>query len=105
MRIFPYLLIFASTTTCAQTVKAELQCRLSRTDYVYDNEDRVRFVRLPAPVAGRAPDAPASRSAPDVALSAGPEAGDRVKVPVIVSPDFATRPGSDDESACAARSA
>jgi hypothetical protein len=36
MRIFPYLLIFASTAACAQTVKAELKCRLTRTDYVYD---------------------------------------------------------------------
>ena len=36
MRILPYLLIFASTVICAQTVKAEFQCRLTRTDYVYD---------------------------------------------------------------------
>ena len=36
MRILPYLLIFACTTVCAQTVRADLQCRLTRTDYVYD---------------------------------------------------------------------
>jgi hypothetical protein len=50
MRIFPYLLIFASTTTCAQTVKAELQCRLTRTDYVYDCA--IRLARDGRPLAG-----------------------------------------------------
>ena len=50
MRIFPYLLIFASTTTCAQAVKAELQCRLTRVDYVYDCA--IRLARDGRPLAG-----------------------------------------------------
>ena len=50
MKIFPYLLIFASTTTCAQTVKAELQCRLTPTDYVYDCA--IRLSRDGRPLAG-----------------------------------------------------
>jgi len=50
MRIFPYLLIFASTTACAQTVKAQLQCKLTRTDYVYDCA--VNLARAGRPLAG-----------------------------------------------------
>jgi hypothetical protein len=50
MRIFPYLLIFASTTICAQTVKAELQCRLTRTDYVYNCT--IKLARDGRPLAG-----------------------------------------------------
>lgn len=50
MRILPYLLIFASTTACAQAVKAELQCRLTRTDYVYDCA--IRLTRDGRPLAG-----------------------------------------------------
>jgi hypothetical protein len=36
MRFFSFLLMFASTAACAQTLKAELKCRLTSTDYVYD---------------------------------------------------------------------
>jgi hypothetical protein len=50
MRIFPYLLIFASTTACAQSVKAELQCRLTRTDYIYDCA--IKLARDGRPLAG-----------------------------------------------------
>ncbi len=50
IRIFPYLLIFASTTACAQTVKAELQCKLTRTDYVYDCA--IRLARDGRPLTG-----------------------------------------------------
>jgi hypothetical protein len=50
MRIFPYLLVFASTTSCAQTVKAELQCRLTRTDYIY--ECAVKLTRDGRPLSG-----------------------------------------------------
>jgi len=50
MRILSFLLIFFSTTTCAQSTKVALQCRLTSTDYVYDCI--IKLARDGKPLAG-----------------------------------------------------
>jgi len=50
MRIFPYLLIFASVPVSAQGIQAQLQCKLTRTDYVY--ACGIRLARDGRPLAG-----------------------------------------------------
>ena len=50
MGILAFLLIFASTPVAAQAVRAELQCKLTPTDYVYDCA--IKLARDGRPLAG-----------------------------------------------------
>ena len=50
MRIFPYLMIFAFAPAAAQDIQAKLQCKLTRTDYVYDCA--IKLARDGRPFAG-----------------------------------------------------
>ena len=50
MRILACLLVLFSTTVCAQGTQAQLRCKLTRTDYVYDCV--IKLARGGKPVAG-----------------------------------------------------